>query len=78
MLGQLTQSGLSLLLVEQNIQLSLRSVDYAYVLQRGEQVKHGLVENSWTTRKSGLPIWDIDAILNKRTFLSANILLNAR
>ena len=40
-LGRLTETGLSLLLVEQNIQLSLRSVDYAYVLQRGELVKQG-------------------------------------
>lgn len=40
-LGRLTQTGLSLLLVEQNIQLSLRSVDHAYVLQRGELVKQG-------------------------------------
>ncbi|MGB6103315.1 MAG: ABC transporter ATP-binding protein [Pusillimonas sp.] len=40
-LGRLTQTGLSLLLVEQNIQLSLKSVDYAYVLQRGEMVRQG-------------------------------------
>lgn len=40
-LGVLTQTGLSLLLVEQNVQLSLRSVDYAYVLQRGELVNQG-------------------------------------
>jgi branched-chain amino acid transport system ATP-binding protein len=40
-LGKLTGSGLSLLLVEQNVQLSLRSVDYAYVLRRGELVLEG-------------------------------------
>ncbi|MGL4288547.1 MAG: ABC transporter ATP-binding protein [Phreatobacter sp.] len=40
-LGSLTGTGMSLLLVEQNIQLSLRSVDYAYVLQQGEIVLQG-------------------------------------
>ena len=40
-LGSLTETGMSLLLVEQNIQLSLRSVDYAYVLQQGEIVLEG-------------------------------------
>ncbi|QCI65308.1 ABC transporter ATP-binding protein [Phreatobacter stygius] len=40
-LGALTQTGLSLLLVEQNVQLSLRSVDYAYVLRQGEIVLQG-------------------------------------
>ncbi|NYZ16156.1 ABC transporter ATP-binding protein [Azospirillum sp. RWY-5-1] len=40
-LGTLTRAGLSLLLVEQNVQLSLRSVDYAYLLQQGEVVLQG-------------------------------------
>lgn len=40
-LGELTRTGLSLLLVEQNIQLSLRSVDYAYVLRQGGMVREG-------------------------------------
>ena len=40
-LGTLTRTGLSLLLVEQNVQLSLRSVDHAYLLQQGEVVLQG-------------------------------------
>jgi branched-chain amino acid transport system ATP-binding protein len=40
-LGRLTQSGFSLLLVEQNVQLSLRSTDYAYVLRQGQIVFSG-------------------------------------
>lgn len=40
-LSALTREGLSLLLVEQNVQLSLRSVDEAYVLRQGEIVLHG-------------------------------------
>ncbi|MCL1961076.1 MAG: ABC transporter ATP-binding protein [Desulfovibrionaceae bacterium] len=40
-LGELTATGLSLLLVEQNVQLSLRSVDYGYVLRQGEIVVSG-------------------------------------
>jgi len=40
-LSTLTKTGLSLLLVEQNVQLSLRSVDEAYVLRQGEIVLHG-------------------------------------
>ena len=40
-LGSLTRAGLSLLLVEQNVQLSLRSVDYAYVLKQGRIVLEG-------------------------------------
>jgi branched-chain amino acid transport system ATP-binding protein len=40
-LSTLTRTGLSLLLVEQNVQLSLRSVDEAYVLRQGEIVLHG-------------------------------------
>ena len=40
-LGTLTRAGLSLLLVEQNVQLSLRSVDHAYLLQQGEVVLQG-------------------------------------
>ena len=40
-LGSLTRAGLSLLLVEQNVQLSLRSVDYAYVLKQGRVVLQG-------------------------------------
>ena len=40
-LSTLTATGLSLLLVEQNVQLSLRSVDEAYVLRQGEIVLHG-------------------------------------
>ncbi len=43
-LGDLTRTGLGLLLVEQNVRLSLRSVDEAYVLQRGEIVLHGSAE----------------------------------
>ncbi|MFC3051922.1 ABC transporter ATP-binding protein [Kordiimonas pumila] len=35
-LGELSKTGLSLLLVEQNVELSLRFVDYAYVLQQGK------------------------------------------
>lgn len=34
-LTELTDTGLSLLLVEQNVELSLRFVDYGYVLQQG-------------------------------------------
>jgi len=40
-LSQLSVDGLSLLLVEQNVQLSLRSVDYAYVIQQGRVVLSG-------------------------------------
>ncbi len=40
-LSTLTSTGLSLLLVEQNVQLSLRSVDEAYVLRQGTIVLHG-------------------------------------
>jgi branched-chain amino acid transport system ATP-binding protein len=40
-LGALTATGLSLLLVEQNVQMSLRSVDYGYVLRQGEIVVSG-------------------------------------
>lgn len=40
-LGRLSATGLSLLLVEQNVQLSLRSADHAYVLRRGEMVLDG-------------------------------------
>lgn len=40
-LSALTKEGLSLLLVEQNVQLSLRSVDRAYVLRQGEIVLSG-------------------------------------
>ncbi len=40
-LAALSARGMSLLLVEQNIQLSLRSVDYAYVLQQGRLVLEG-------------------------------------
>lgn len=40
-LGRLAQSGFSLLLVEQNVQLSLRSTDYAYVLRQGQIVFSG-------------------------------------
>lgn len=40
-LSALTREGLSLLLVEQNVQLSLRSVDEAYVLRQGEIVLRG-------------------------------------
>jgi len=40
-LGALTAIGLSLLLVEQNVHLSLRSVDYGYVLRQGEIVVSG-------------------------------------
>ena len=40
-LSTLTKTGLSLLLVEQNVQLSLRSVDEAYVLRQGEIVLRG-------------------------------------
>jgi branched-chain amino acid transport system ATP-binding protein len=40
-LGRLTQSGFSLLLVEQNVQLSLRSTDFAYVLRQGQIVFSG-------------------------------------
>jgi len=41
-LSKLTSTGLSLLLVEQNVQLSLRSVDEAYVLRQGQIVLHGV------------------------------------
>ena len=40
-LAKLKDRGLSLLLIEQNIQLSLRSVDYAYVLVRGRIALEG-------------------------------------
>jgi len=40
-LSRLTSTGLSLLLVEQNVQLSLRSVDEAYVLRQGQIVLYG-------------------------------------
>ena len=40
-LGSLARTGLSLLLVEQNVRLSLRSVDHAYVLRQGEIVLDG-------------------------------------
>ncbi len=40
-LATLSARGMSLLLVEQNIQLSLSSVDYAYVLQQGRLVLEG-------------------------------------
>ncbi|MGO4171009.1 ABC transporter ATP-binding protein [Bosea sp. TAF32] len=40
-LSTLTREGLSLLLVEQNVQLSLRSVDDGYVLRQGEIVLRG-------------------------------------
>ncbi|MFC4310318.1 ABC transporter ATP-binding protein [Steroidobacter flavus] len=40
-LGRLAKSGFSLLLVEQNVQLSLRSTDYAYVLRQGQIVFSG-------------------------------------
>jgi branched-chain amino acid transport system ATP-binding protein len=40
-LGRLAQSGFSLLLVEQNVQLSLRSTDFAYVLRQGQIVFSG-------------------------------------
>lgn len=40
-LGRLAATGFSLLLVEQNVQLSLRSTDYAYVLRQGEIVFSG-------------------------------------
>lgn len=40
-LSTLTSTGLSLLLVEQNVQLSLRSVDEAYVLRQGKIVLRG-------------------------------------
>jgi branched-chain amino acid transport system ATP-binding protein len=40
-LARLAQSGFSLLLVEQNVQLSLRSTDYAYVLREGQIVFAG-------------------------------------
>lgn len=44
-LGRLTAEGLSLLLVEQNVQLSLRSVDHAYVLRQGGIVLEGRAED---------------------------------
>lgn len=40
-LSRLTREGLSLLLVEQNVQLSLRFVDEAYVLRQGQVVLQG-------------------------------------
>jgi branched-chain amino acid transport system ATP-binding protein len=40
-LGSLTRAGLSLLLVEQNVQLSLKSVDYAFVIKQGRIVLAG-------------------------------------
>lgn len=40
-LGRLTKRGFSLLLVEQNVQLSLRSTDFAYVLRQGQIVFSG-------------------------------------
>ena len=40
-LGRLSSTGLSLLLVEQNVQLSLRSADHAYVMRQGEMVLDG-------------------------------------
>ena len=40
-LGRLAKSGFSLLLVEQNVQLSLRSTDFAYVLRQGQIVFSG-------------------------------------
>jgi branched-chain amino acid transport system ATP-binding protein len=40
-LGRLAETGFSLLLVEQNVQLSLSSVDYAYVLRQGQVVLQG-------------------------------------
>lgn len=43
-LGHLASGGLSLLLVEQNVQLSLRSVDEAYVLRQGRIVLHGAAQ----------------------------------
>ena len=40
-LDRLSGSGVSLLLVEQNVRLSLRSVDHAHVLRQGEIVVSG-------------------------------------
>jgi branched-chain amino acid transport system ATP-binding protein len=40
-LGRLAKTGLSLLLVEQNVQLSLSSADHAYVLRQGTIVLDG-------------------------------------
>ena len=40
-LGRLARSGFGLLLVEQNVQLSLRSTDFAYVLRQGQIVFSG-------------------------------------
>ena len=37
----LSTSGISILLVEQNVQQSLRIADRAYVLENGEDVKEG-------------------------------------
>lgn len=44
-LTTLTQSGLSLLLVEQNVSLTLRSVDYGYVLSQGRIVHEGSAQS---------------------------------
>jgi branched-chain amino acid transport system ATP-binding protein len=43
-LATLKKSGMALLLIEQNIELSLRSVDYAYVLARGRVVEEGAAQ----------------------------------
>ncbi len=40
-LGQLCDGGVTLLLVEQNVKLSLETVDYAYVLRQGRIVLEG-------------------------------------
>jgi branched-chain amino acid transport system ATP-binding protein len=40
-LSRLSRSGLSVLLVEQNVQLSLSFVDYAYVVQQGRIALQG-------------------------------------
>ena len=40
-LARLGQSGITLLLVEQNVMQSLKSVDYGYVIQRGRVVTEG-------------------------------------
>lgn len=48
-LGEIRQSGTTILLVEQNVDRSLRMADYAYILQTGEVVLEGkgeeLLEN---------------------------------
>lgn len=45
LLQQLHQSGITLLLVEQNVEASLRYADYAYVLEHGQIILEGVAKD---------------------------------